>query len=321
MTTPQADENNLKQSAKEIITSIIHQGRWGTTDTHDTDTNDDTLEPHEDFMGTKLWDFIQPLPRHVGTILYYIWRAGLDPSETAAHDYKIALIYLKELNPNAAITVPQWFLETDRFKKLYNGKEELAPYGVSQAKANMLHHYTRMLKHPGVPESTQYFYQRKHHYDALREALEDAIEAETRSSTNKEPTPETCPDILGMDFWKIVKPLPFTEGNVLKRIWQAGTKDGVPASEDYTKALAYLKQIDHEQDLQLPDGYFDDVPLEYLRRVEHGRGTILEAREKLSMLHHFFNMLLYRNLTEAHAKYPRKHHYEALQQELVDATK
>lgn len=37
MTVPsQAHENTLKQSAKEIITSIVFQERWDTTDTHDT---------------------------------------------------------------------------------------------------------------------------------------------------------------------------------------------------------------------------------------------------------------------------------------------
>ena len=184
MTTPQADENTLKQLAKEIITSIVLQGRWDTTDTHDTDTSDKTLAPHEDFMGTRLWDYIEPLPRHVGKILYYIWRAGLAPTESAVHDYKIALIYLKELNPNAAITAPPWFFETYQFRKLYEGGKELSHHVVNKTKATMLHHYTRMLKHPGVPESTKAFYQRRHHYDSLRKALEDAIEAETHKRHN-----------------------------------------------------------------------------------------------------------------------------------------
>lgn len=241
MTTPQADENNLKQSAKEIITSIIHQGRWGTTDTHDTDTSNKTLAPHEDMMGTRLWDYIQPLSRQVGTILKYIWRAGLHPSETAAHDYKIALINLKELNPNAAIEVPGEFLITHQFEKLYAGGEELAHYGVSQAKATMLHHYTRMLKQRGAPDNGQAFYQRVSHYNSLRKALEEAIEAETSSGSNNTTSPAHHDDILGMGFWDKVRPLPFIKGNVLKRIWQAGTKDGVPATEDYAKVLTYLR--------------------------------------------------------------------------------
>ena len=168
-TSPKVHGKTLKQLAEEVITSL-DQEPLGATGAHNK-----KLAPHEDFMGTKLWDYINPLPRHVGTILYYIWRAGLHPSETAAHDYKIALIYLKEINPNAAIEAPYGFFETYQFKKLYEGGEALAIYGVGQVKANMLHHYTRMLKHPCIPESTQYFYQRQNHYYALRKALEEAI--------------------------------------------------------------------------------------------------------------------------------------------------
>ena len=319
-TSPKAHGKTLKQLTEEVITSL-DQELCGAMGTHDTDTNDDTLEPHEDFMVTKLWDFIQPLPRHVGTILYYIWRAGLDPSETAAHDYKIALIYLKELNPNAAITVPQWFLETDRFKKLYNGKEELVPYGVSQAKANMLHHYTRMLKQQGTPDSGKAFYQRQKHYYALRKALEEAIEAETSSGTNETTSPAHHDNILGMGFWDKVRPLPFVEGNVLKSIWRAGMKDGVPAAEDYTKALTYLRMMLPEETLSIPSEYFYDIPFRTLMSVIHGWESHKIGDSKAYMLYHFFHLLLHKNMTgEFKSAGQRRYHYEALYQELVDAT-
>lgn len=319
-TSPNAHGKTLKQLAEEVITSL-DQELCGATGAHDTDTSDDTLEPHEDFMGTRLWDFIQPLPRHVGTNLYYIWRAGLDPSETAAHDYKIALIYLEEMNPNAAIEVSPWFFGTGQFKKLYNGKEELAPYGVSQVKANMLHHYTRMLKHPGVPESTQYFYQRKHHYDTLREALEEAIEAETSSGTNNTTSPAHHDDILGMRFWDKVRQLPFAEGNALKHIWQAGMKDGVPAAEDYTKALTYLRMMIPEETLPLPSEYFHNIPFQTLMSVMHGWESHKIGDSKAYMLYHFFYLLLHKKMTgEFKSAQQRRYHYEALYQELVDAT-
>lgn len=322
MTTPQANENNLKQSAKEIITSTVFQGRWGTTDTHDTDTSDKTLTPHEDIMGTKLWDYIQPLSRQVGTILKYIWRAGLHPSETAAHDYKIALINLKELNPNAAIEVPGEFLITHQFKKIYEGGGGLAAFGVGEKKANMLHHYTRMLKQQGTPDSGKAFYQRINHYNSLRKALEEAIEAENSNGTNNTTSSAHHDDILGMGFWDKVRPLPFVEGNVLKSIWQAGMKDGVPTSEDYAKALTYLRMMIPEEKLPLPSEYFYNIPFQTLMSVMHGWESHKIGDSKAYMLYHFFHLLLHKKMTgEFKSVQQRRYHYEALYQELVDVIK
>lgn len=168
-TSPKVHGKTLKQLAEEVITSL-DQEPLGAAGAHDK-----ALAPHEDIMGTRLWDYIQPLTHQVGAVLYYVWRADLHPTESAEWEYKKALNNLKMLNPNAAIEAPYGFFETYQFKKLYEGGEALAIYGVGQAKANMLHHYTRMLKHPCIPESTQYFYQRQNHYYALRNALEEAI--------------------------------------------------------------------------------------------------------------------------------------------------
>lgn len=322
MTTPQADENNLKQSAKEIITSIIFHGRWGTTDTHDTDTSDKTLAPHEDIMGTKLWDYIQPLMRQVGAVLYYIWRADLHPTESAEWEYKKALNNLKELNPNAAIEVPGEFLITHQFKKLYEGGEGLAAFGVGEKKAKMLHHYTRMLKQQGTPDSGKAFYQRQNHYYALRKALEEAIEAETSSGTNDTTRPAHHDDILGMGFWDKVRPLPFVEGNALKHIWQAGMKDDTPAAEDYAKALTYLRMIVPEETLAIPSEYFYNIPFQTLMSVMHGWESHKIGDSKAYMLYHFFHLLLHKKMTgEFKSAQQRRYHYEALYQELVDVIK
>ena len=58
-------------------------------------TNVEKRAPHEDIMGTRLWDYIQPLTRQVGAVLYYVWQADLHPTESAEWEYKKALINLK----------------------------------------------------------------------------------------------------------------------------------------------------------------------------------------------------------------------------------
>ena len=49
--------------------------------------------------------------------------------------------------------------------------------------------------------------------------------------------PDHYADLLGMNLWDMVSHLGFIEGNILKYIWRAGLKEGVPAQEDYAKAL------------------------------------------------------------------------------------
>lgn len=62
-----------------------------------------------------------------------------------------------------------------------------------------------------------------------------------------------------------VSPLPFAEGNVLKNIWRAGMKGGVPAPEDYAKALYYLQMMLPEETLSIPSEYLYDIPFRTLR--------------------------------------------------------
>jgi hypothetical protein len=268
--------------------------------------------PHKDIMGTNLWDFIQPLSRQVGTVLKYIWRAGLHPYETTEHDYKIALINLKELNPNVAITVPNWFFRTYQFKKLYEGGEGLAPFGVGEEKATMLYHYTRMLKQQDAPESGQAFYQRQNHYYALCEALEDAIEG-------KKAQPKHYEDMLGMNLREKIKDLPSIEGNILECIWWAGLKDGVPAEEYYAKALAYLDEAHPSTSLDISRLYFRDVPYKDLIESMHEWLGPLDDRWKATCLLYFFEWIERRRSGGNYSNMKRQIYYDFLRKALTDA--
>ena len=268
--------------------------------------------PHEDIMGTRLWDFTQPLKYRVGGVLYYIWRTDLHPTESAEWEYKKALNALKQLNPNVAIEAPAEFMISYQFKKLYEGGEELSALGVGPVKANMLYHYTRMLKQKGTSDSGEVFYQRQNHYYALREALEDAIEG-------KKAQPKHYEDMLGMNLREKIKDLPSIEGNILECIWWAGLKDGVPAEEYYAKALAYLDEARPSTSLDISRLYFRDVPYRDLIESMHEWLGPLDDRWKATCLLYFFEWIERRRSGGNYSNMERQIYYDFLRKALTDA--
>lgn len=105
--------------------------------------------------------------------------------------------------------------------------------------------------------------------------------------------PDHYADLLGMNLWELVKPLRFIEGNILKYIWRAGLKDGVDATEDYSKALAYLEKLDLPRLVILPKDYFQQVPFRELIGVMHGWAYPKPklGKVKSACLFYFFQML------------------------------
>ena len=105
--------------------------------------------------------------------------------------------------------------------------------------------------------------------------------------------PDHYSDLLGMNLWELVKPLRFIEGNILKYIWRARLKNGVDATEDYAKALAYLEKLDPARLVILPKDYFQQVPFIDLIGIMNGWAYPKPqiGRAKSACLFYFFQML------------------------------
>lgn len=112
--------------------------------------------------------------------------------------------------------------------------------------------------------------------------------------TESNPTePDHYADMLGMNLWELVKPLRFIEGNILKYIWRARLKEGVDATEDYSKALAYLEKLDTTRLVILPKDYFQQIPFMELIGIMHGWAYPKPklGKVKSACLFYFFQML------------------------------
>lgn len=105
--------------------------------------------------------------------------------------------------------------------------------------------------------------------------------------------PDHYADLLGMNLWELVKHLRFIEGNILKYIWRASLKGGLDATEDYSKALAYLEKLDTTRLVTLPKDYFQQVPFPELISIMHGWAYPKPqlGRSKSACLFYFFQML------------------------------
>ena len=112
--------------------------------------------------------------------------------------------------------------------------------------------------------------------------------------TEHNPTePDHYNDIMRMNLWELVKPLGFIEGNILKYIWRARLKEGVDATEDYEKALAYLENLGPTRLAILPKDYFQQVPFRELIGIMHGWAYPKPklGKVKSACLFYFFQML------------------------------
>lgn len=105
--------------------------------------------------------------------------------------------------------------------------------------------------------------------------------------------PDHYNDIMGMNLWEMVSHLGFIEGNILKYIWRARLKEGVDATEDYAKALAYLEKLDPLRLVVLPKDYFQQVPFTELIGIMHGWAYPKPklGKAKTACLFYFFQML------------------------------
>lgn len=130
--------------------------------------------------------------------------------------------------------------------------------------------------------------------------------------------PDHYADLLGMNLWELVKPLRFIEGNILKYIWRAGLKDGVPAVEDYSKALTYLKELEKTRTVPVPARYFDKIPLGELTARMHGwtYPSPTLGRAKSTCLFYFFQMLAINSGLSAPELKESKDSYEYLKKAL-----
>lgn len=131
--------------------------------------------------------------------------------------------------------------------------------------------------------------------------------------------PDHYADLLGMSLWELVKALSFIEGNILKYIWRAGLKEGVPAQEDYAKALTYLNEVDPKEHLAISKDFFLKVPLQTLLSTAYGWEINKVDDTKASMLYHFFHLLLHKKLIgEFRANQQCQYHYDALRLQLIE---
>lgn len=131
--------------------------------------------------------------------------------------------------------------------------------------------------------------------------------------------PDHYNDIMGMNLWEMVSHLGFIEGNILKYIWRAGLKEGVPAQEDYAKALTYLDRVKPEESLAISKYFFLEIPFTTLLSVAYCWEMHKIGFTKALMLHHFFHLLLHKKLIgEFQSKQQRKHHYDALRLQLIE---
>lgn len=125
--------------------------------------------------------------------------------------------------------------------------------------------------------------------------------------------PDHYADLLGMSLWELVKQLRFIEGNILKYIWRAGLKEGVPAKEDYAKALTYLDKVDPKEHLDISKDFFLKVPLQTLLSTAYGWELNKISDTKALMLYHFFYLLLHKKLIgEFRANQQCQYHYDSL---------
>ncbi len=131
--------------------------------------------------------------------------------------------------------------------------------------------------------------------------------------------PDHYNDLMGMNLWEIVKPLRFIEGNILKYIWRAGFKEGVPAVEDYSKALTYLEAVEGGYSLDLPNTYFEDLPYKDLIETMHGWDGNYELKEKAACLFYFFGWIQKRRYAGSSPVAKQKLYYGFLHKALEDA--
>lgn len=130
--------------------------------------------------------------------------------------------------------------------------------------------------------------------------------------------PDHYADLLGMNLWELVKPLRFIEGNILKYIWRARLKEGVDATEDYSKALAYLEKLDLTRLVILPKDYFQQVPFMELIGIMHGWAYPKPklGKVKSTCLFYFFQMLAMNSGLTSQELITCKDSYEYLQKAL-----
>lgn len=138
---------------------------------------------------------------------------------------------------------------------------------------------------------------------------------------NNATEPDHYADLLGMNLWELVKPLRFIEGNVLKYIWRARLKNGVPATEDYAKALTYLEKLDTTRTLILPQSYFKQIPFTELIASMHGWAYPNHqlGRAKSACLFYFFQMLAMKSGFCSPELVTEKDCYECLKKSLQHA--
>ena len=131
--------------------------------------------------------------------------------------------------------------------------------------------------------------------------------------------PDHYNDIMGMNLWEMVSHLGFIEGNILKYIWRAGLKEGVPAQEDYAKALTYLDRVKPKEYLPISKEFFLKIPLQTLLSTAYGWELNEIGDTKASMLYHLFHLLLHKKLIgEFRANMQCQYHYDALLLQLIE---
>ncbi len=131
--------------------------------------------------------------------------------------------------------------------------------------------------------------------------------------------PDHYADLLGMNLWDMVSHLGFIEGNILKYIWRAGLKEGVPAQEDYAKALTYLDRVDPKEHLAIRKDFFLKVPLQTLLSIAYGWEPFKLGDTKALMLYHFFHLLLHKKLIgEFRNNQQCQYHYDVLRLALIE---
>lgn len=160
-----------------------------------------------------------------------------------------------------------------------------------------------------VADQDRRFFQGKHGTSKSKKPNEKADAGTTPDKTQ----PDHYNDIMGMNLWDRVTKLPFIEGNILKYIWRAGLKEGVPAVEDYAKALTYLEKLDPKEYLPISKDFFLKIPLQTLLSTAYGWELNEIGDIKASMLYHFFHLLLHKKLLgEFRANQQCQYHYDLL---------
>lgn len=159
------------------------------------------------------------------------------------------------------------------------------------------------------------FFQGKHGTSKSEKPNEKADAGTTHDKTQ----PDHYADLIGMNLWELVKPLPFIEGNILKYIWRAGLKEDVPAVEDYAKALTYLDKVDEATSLDISNTYFEDLPYKDLIETMHGWDGDPQMKEKSACLFYFFGWVQKRRYSGSSPVSKQKLYYGFLHKALEDA--